>query len=88
MGDSGNHYLVTFDVLMFNLLIEFYTYLFLGFHDLFEEIDIRRMHWRQVCLAVLKEKVVEFLLGLHLRAELINTESGEVVLLHGNLLEF
>ena len=46
------------------------------------------MHWRQVRLAVLKEEVVEFLLGLHLGAELINDESGEIVLLHGNLLEF
>jgi len=61
---------------MFNLITEFYTYLFFSFHDLFEEIDIRRMHWRQLCLAVLKEKVVELLLGLHLGAELIYAESG------------
>ena len=46
------------------------------------------MHWGQVRLAVLKEKVLELLLGLHLGAELIYAEPGEVVLLHGNLLEF
>ena len=72
---------------MFNLLIDFYTYLFLGFHDLFEKIDIGGMHWRQVGLAVLQEKVVELLFGLHLWAELIYAESGEVILLHGILLE-
>jgi hypothetical protein len=45
------------------------------------------MHWWKICLAILKEKVIELLLGLHLGAELIYAESGEVVLLHGNLLE-
>ena len=72
---------------MFNLLIYFYTYLFFSFHDLFEKIDIGGMHWRQVGLAVLQEKVVQLLLGLHLGAELIYAESGEVILLHGILLE-
>jgi len=40
------------------------------------------MHWWKVSLAVLKEEVVELLLGLHLGTELINAESGEIVLLH------
>ena len=62
-------------------------YLFFRLHDLFKEIDIGGMHRRQVCCTVLKEKVVEFLLRLHLRAELIYAHSREVVRLHENLLE-
>jgi hypothetical protein len=46
------------------------------------------MHRRKISLAILKEEVVELLLGLHLGAELIYADSGEVVLLHGNLLEY
>jgi hypothetical protein len=46
------------------------------------------MHRGQVCLAVLKQKVVKFLFRFHLGTELVDTHSGEVVLLHGNVLDF
>jgi len=57
-------------------------YLLFRLHDLLEEVDVGGMHRWQVGLAVLKQEVVQLLLGLHLGTELVNAESGEVVLLH------
>ena len=47
-------------------------------HDLLEEVHVRGVHGRQVGLAVLQQEVVELLLGLHLRAELIHVHGLEV----------
>ena len=55
-----------------------YTYLFSTSHDLFEEVHIGGVHRWQVGLAVLQQEVVELLLGLHLRAELIHIHGLEV----------
>jgi hypothetical protein len=55
-----------------------FQYLFDSSHDLFEEVPIDGVHRWQVGLAVLQQEVVELLLGLHLRAELVHVHSLEV----------
>ena len=54
------------------------TYLLGTPHDLLEEVHVGGVHGRQVRLAVLQQEVVELLLGLHLRAELVHVHSLEV----------
>ena len=43
-------------------------------HDLLEEVHVGGVHGRQVRLAVLQQEVVELLLGLHLRAQLVDVD--------------
>jgi hypothetical protein len=54
------------------------TYLLESSHDLLEEVHVRGVHERQVRLEVLKQEVVELLLGLHLRVELVHVHALEV----------
>ena len=42
--------------------------------DLLEEVHVSGVHGRQVRLAVLQQEVVELLLGLHLRAQLVDVD--------------
>ena len=50
------------------------TYLLGTPHDLLEEVHVGCVHGRQVRLAVLQQEVVELLLGLHLRAQLVDVD--------------
>ena len=50
------------------------TYLLGPAHDLLEEVHIRGIHGQQVRLAVLQQEVVQLLLGLHLRAQLVDVD--------------
>ena len=50
------------------------TYLLGTPHDLLEEVHVGGVHGRQVRLAVLQQDVVELLLGLHLRAQLVDVD--------------
>ena len=49
-------------------------YLIAAPHDLLEEVPGRGVHGRQVRMAVLQQEVVELLLGLHLRAQLVDVD--------------
>ena len=53
-------------------LMNLCAHFFRASHDLLEKIDVSGVHWRQICLAILKKEVVELLFGLHLRAQLID----------------
>jgi hypothetical protein len=50
------------------------TYLLAAPHDLLEEVHVRSVHGWQVRLAVLQQENVELLLGLHLRAQLVDVD--------------
>ena len=50
------------------------SYLISTEHDLLEEVHVGGVHGRQVRLAVLQQEVVELLLGLHLRAQLVDVD--------------
>ena len=54
------------------------TYLLAAPHDLLEEVHVRGVHGWQVRLAILQEEVVELLLGLHLRVQLVHVHALEV----------
>ena len=48
------------------------AYLLAAPHDLLEEVHVRGVHGRQVRLTILQQEVVQLLLGLHLRAQLVD----------------
>ncbi len=54
------------------------TYLLASSHDLLEEEHVVCVHGRPVRLAVLQQEVVELLLGLHLRVQLVHVHALEV----------
>jgi hypothetical protein len=50
------------------------TYLLGPSHDLLEEVHVGGVHGRQIRLAVLQKEIVQLLLGLHLRAQLVDVD--------------
>ena len=54
------------------------TYLLAAPHNLLEEVHVHGVHGRQVRLAVLQQEVVELILGLHLRVQLVHVHALEV----------
>ena len=54
------------------------SYLLGNPHDLLDEVHVGGLHGRQVRLAVLQQEVVELLLGLHLRVQLVHVHALEV----------
>ena len=58
-------------------------YVFLASHDLLEEIDVGSWHWREIGLTILQKKVVELFLRLHLAAERVDANLGELYLNRG-----
>ena len=43
-------------------------------HDLLEKVHVGGVHGREVRLAVLQQEIVQLLLGLHLRAQLVDVD--------------
>ena len=53
-------------------------YLLAFSYDLLEKVHVVGVHGRPVRLAVLQQEVVELLLGLHLRVQLVHVHALEV----------